>query len=78
MPHSIIEEIAGLATGNVSHILAPKPMKMIGPVSWNIFEALGLRVIVVEDLRALAKARRNSNWRERRQTQIVAGMLTPA
>jgi hypothetical protein len=38
-------------------------------VSWNIFEALGLRVVVLEDPAALAKAKRNSAWRTRRQTQ---------
>jgi hypothetical protein len=49
--------------------LQPKPIKYLGPVSWNIFEALGLRVVVLEDPAALAKAKRNSAWRTRRQTQ---------
>jgi len=53
-------------------VLSPKPVShLIGRVSWNIFEALGLRVLVIEDTAALAKAQRSSAWRTLRQPQVM-------
>jgi hypothetical protein len=86
VPQMVLDEITGLAAGHVSHLLQPHPMKLIGPVSWNLFEALGIRIIAVEDLRALARAMRSSAWRTRRQPQPIEpqaypqapGRITPA
>jgi hypothetical protein len=46
-------------------------MKMIGPVSWNILETLGIQIVAVEDPQALARAQRRSAWRRRRQDQTL-------
>jgi hypothetical protein len=73
VPHEIIDDIAGLPGGYTSKVLTPKkPMKHIGPISWNIFEAIGLRIVALEDPHALKRAMRNHNWRNRRQDQMLA------
>jgi hypothetical protein len=33
-------------------------MKHVGPVSWNIFEAVGIKIVAVEDPAALARSMR--------------------
>src|SRR5258708_40140164 len=78
VPHEIIDDIAGLPGGYTSKLLTPKkPMKVIGPVSWNLFEAIGVKIIAVEDPHALKRAMRNHNWRNRRQDQMLAQHTYP-
>jgi hypothetical protein len=47
-------------------------MKHIGPVSWNIFEAVGLSIVAIENDAALKRAMRNSAWRNRKQSRMLA------
>jgi hypothetical protein len=73
VPHEIIDDIAGLPGGYTSKVLTPKkPMKHIGPVSWNVFEALGMSLVAIENGAALARSRRSHKWRQRRQDQMLA------
>jgi hypothetical protein len=72
VPHEIIDDIAGLAAGHTSKLLTPRPMKLIGPVSWNVFEALGMSLVAIENGAALARSRRSHKWRQRRQDQMLA------
>jgi hypothetical protein len=69
--NAVIEEIAGLTDSHAGKILALNPTRFIGPVAFNLFEALGLKIVVVEDLAALERAMRNHNWRNRQQNQAV-------
>jgi hypothetical protein len=71
VPHEILDEIAGLASGHTSKLLAPSRIKYIGDMSWHLFEVLGLKVVVIEDPAALARMRRRSAWRTRRQQQSL-------
>src|SRR5258708_6846526 len=73
VPHEIIDDIAGLPGGYTSKLLTPKkPMKVIGRVSGNVSEAIGVKIIGVEDPHALQRAMRNHTWRNRRQDQPLA------
>ena len=62
-----IDEIAGLTPGHASKLLAPQQIKRFGPLSrWLLLQALGLKLILVEDTEALAKIKsrmikRNAN-----------------
>jgi len=47
----------GHPTELCSKILGPRPVKKFGPVSWSIFEALGLRVVVEVDPEAVERMR---------------------
>jgi hypothetical protein len=48
--HETIDSIAGLQSGYTSKLLAPKPIKNLGPMSFgSLLGALGLAVVVVED-----------------------------
>jgi hypothetical protein len=69
--NEIIDEIAGLTRGHASKLLGHRPSKFFSFISWSVFEALGMRVIVVEDAQALARAQRRSAWRKRQQTQAL-------
>jgi hypothetical protein len=73
LPHEIIDDVAGFTAGHTAKLLSTdamgRPRKGLGRVSWNIFEGLGLRVTVLEDPDALARAKRRSAWRTRRQGQ---------
>src|SRR5262249_4996114 len=67
--NEIIDEIAGLTRGHASKLLGHRPSKFFSFISWSVFEALGMRVIVVEDAQALARAKANRNWQKRKQGQ---------
>jgi hypothetical protein len=77
VPHEIIDDIAGLAAGHTSKLLTPRPMKLIGPVSWNVFEALGMSLVAIENGAALARSRRSHKWRQRRQDQMLSTHAYP-
>jgi hypothetical protein len=40
-------------------------------VSWNIFEAVGIKIVAVEDPAALARLMQRSCWRTRRQSFML-------
>jgi hypothetical protein len=52
-----VESTAGLTERYLAKILGPHPIKRLGPVSWSIFAALGLRLVVLEDTEQLARVR---------------------
>jgi hypothetical protein len=66
VPMETIDAIAGLPDRLTSKILAPKPQKFLGPLSWTMVEAMGLRIALVEDRPALVRLRRLSKWQARR------------
>jgi hypothetical protein len=67
--NEIIDEIAGLTRGHASKLLGHRPSRGFGGISWNVWEALGLKVVVLEDPAALARAKRRSAWHNRQQNQ---------
>lgn len=79
IPHEVIGEIAGLQSGYASKLLAPNPMKGLGPVTLGpMLGALGLAVIVVEDPAAVARVR--DRWTKRKRpptTRCVANPPAP-
>lgn len=52
-----LDDIAGLAERHSSKILAPAKPKRLGPVSFSMLPALGLALVVVEDIEALDRVR---------------------
>jgi hypothetical protein len=62
-----IDDIAGLTRGHSSKLLAPQQIKRFGPLSrWLLLQALGLKLVLVEDTEALAQiksrmVKRNAN-----------------
>ncbi|MHC4043562.1 hypothetical protein [Bradyrhizobium sp. 23AC] len=79
--HEVLCEIGGLQSGYVSKLLAPRPMKNLGPVSFGaLLGALGVAVIIVEDPAAVARVR--DRWVKRKrhvQVRCVANdRQTPA
>lgn len=49
-----LDEAAGLALGHSSKLLAPRPLKKLGVVSLGLMlQAMGLKLVVVEDVEAL-------------------------
>jgi hypothetical protein len=44
-------------------------MKHVGPVSWNIFEAVGIKI--VRSPAALARSMQRSCWQTRRQSFML-------
>src|SRR5258708_31565042 len=77
VPHEIIDEIAGLAAGHTSKLLCPSPMKLLGPISWHVFEALGISLVAIENATALKRAMGRSAWRTRRQDQMLIAHAYP-
>lgn len=66
--HETIDSIAGLQSGYTSKLLAPKPIKNLGPMSFgSILGALGLAVVVVPDPQAEAKV--GDRWEPRKRPQ---------
>lgn len=67
--HTTIDAISGLPEGYVSKVLAPRPMRNIGPTSLRALLgalALGIaRVVIVEDEEQAAKVR--SRWTPRKR-----------
>jgi len=53
-----LDDVAGLTLGHSSKILSPNPTKRLGPMScWALLGALGLRLVVEEDLAQLARVK---------------------
>ena len=54
--HATIDDVAGLQINYVGKILAPVPLRAIGPVSLGpLLQSLGLKLVVMEDLTALQR-----------------------
>jgi hypothetical protein len=50
LTHETIDSVAGLQSGYTSKLLAPKPIKNLGPMSFeSLLGALGVAVVVIDD-----------------------------
>lgn len=66
--HEVLDSISGLQSGYVSKLLAPRPIKNLGVMSFGaLLGAMGLAVIVVEDPAAAARVRHL--WQPRKRPQ---------
>lgn len=66
--HETIDSIAGLQSGYTSKLLAPKPIKNLGPMSFgSLLGALGLAVVVVEDQTMCERV--SKHWEPRKRPQ---------
>ncbi len=64
--HETIDSIAGLQSGYTSKLLAPKPIKNLGPMSFgSLLGALGLAVVVVEDPSQVVRV--SKHWEPRKR-----------
>lgn len=76
LTHETIDAVSGLQSGYTSKLLAPKPIKNLGPMSFeSILGALGLAVVVVEDPQQIARVSKQWTKRVRPLRQPLA--LTP-
>jgi len=61
-----VDELAGLQGNYTSKLLAPVPIRAIGPVSLGpLLQSLGLALVVVEDLKALKRVEARLTKRRR-------------
>lgn len=68
-----VDEVAGLTAGYAAKLLAPKPMKILGPMSFgSLLGALGLKLVVVEDAEAMAKYAHNRVERTENMVRAVS------
>jgi hypothetical protein len=75
--HETIDAIAGLQSGYTSKLLAPKPIKNLGPMSFgSLLGALGLAVVVVPDPQA--EARVEKHWTKRKRPMKLIPASIPA
>lgn len=73
--HETIDSIAGLQSGYTSKLLAPKPIKNLGPMSFgSLLGALGLAVVVVEDPAAVVRVEKH--WQKRKRPMKLAASMT--
>lgn len=76
LTHETIDDISGLQAGYTSKLLAPKPIKNLGPMSFEcILGALGLAVVVVEDPEQIARI--EWQWTKRRRPKRKMLALPP-
>ena len=72
--HETIDSIAGLQSGYTSKLLAPKPIKNLGPMSFgSLLGALGLAVVVVEDPSMCERV--SKHWEPRKRPQKLAASI---
>ena len=72
--HETIDSIAGLQSGYTSKLLAPKPIKNLGPMSFgSILGALGLAVVVVPDAEMVEKI--GKHWVKRKRPQKLMASI---
>jgi hypothetical protein len=75
--HETIDSISGLQSGYTSKLLAPKPIKNLGPMSFgSILGALGLAVVVVPDPQAEAKV--VERWEPRKRPNKLPLSMSPS
>lgn len=66
--HETLDLISGLQSGYTGKLLAPKPIKNLGSMSFGaLLGAMGLAVIVIEDPQAVARVRHL--WQPRKRPQ---------
>lgn len=71
-----LDEVTGLQTGYCAKLLAPVPVRSIGPASLGpLLQALGVALIVVEDLSDFEKIERRLRKRLRKDDYATDGML---
>lgn len=64
LTHETIDSVAGLQSGYASKLLAPKPIKNLGPMSFeSLLGALGVAVVVIEDPEQVARI--SKQWTKR-------------
>lgn len=69
--HETIDQIAGYQSGYTSKLLAPRPIKNLGPMSFgSLLGALGIAVMVVPDPAACARV--SKHWQPRKRPQRLA------
>jgi len=79
LTHSTVDGIAGLQDGYTSKLLAPKPIKNLGPVSFEaLLGALGVAVVVVEDPEQIKRVEGRWTKRERplRQPKLLTASIS--
>ena len=76
--HETLDSISGLQSGYTSKLLAPKPIKNLGPITMGpLLGALGLQILVVEDQEQVSKVQ--GRWIKRKRPQrllLLAGALS--
>ena len=66
-----IDDVSGLPSGYSAKLLAPVPIKRLGPLSFGLMlQALGLKLVVVEDREALARVKSRLTPRQRGMTRV--------
>jgi hypothetical protein len=71
LSHETLDHIAGLQPGYVSKLLAPEPMKGLGPISLPaLLGALGVALVLVEDTAQVERVR--GQWTKRKRPQRKA------
>lgn len=73
-----LDAVSGLQAGYCAKLLAPVPIRAIGPSSLGpLLQALGLALIVVEDLSNFQKIEGRMRKRLRKEADADAAMPTP-
>jgi hypothetical protein len=66
--HECIDDVAGLSSGYASKLLAPDPIKHLGPMSFEaVLGALGVALVLVEDSAQVARV--SPHWTKRKRPQ---------
>lgn len=74
--HETIDNIAGLQSGYTSKLLAPTPIKNLGPMSFAaLLGALGVAVVVVPDPKAIQQV--ENRWQKRKRPQKLPTLSMP-
>jgi hypothetical protein len=74
LTHETIDNVAGLQSGYTSKLLAPKPIKNLGPMSFeSILGALGVAVVVVTDQAAIDRVQ--GRWEKRKRPQKLSASI---
>lgn len=75
--HETIDNIAGLQSGYTSKLLAPNPIKNLGPMSFEaLLGALGVAVVVVPD--PVSAALVEDRWQKRKRPQKLPPSIPPS
>lgn len=76
VPREAIDALAGLQSGYTAKLLAPVPIRAIGPTSLGpLLQALGVAIIIVEDLATFEKIEARLRKRRRKDEYATDGML---
>lgn len=68
---SFLDELTGLQSGYTGKIFGPKQVKKLGPVSLGLLlQALGLKIVLLEDPETLAKHRERHEKRDERRVHL--------